>query len=161
MASSAISKLYLTVRDAVGRNAHTAIQLALDAWNPGAAPASTFKALVTEVLNSGAVIDLFTSITGTPYTHAFTAAPRCTREDKITIVLPDDNNVDHVFKIPTPSTALSAVLGSDKLNTANVNVLSWVSQMAAHALTPDGIAFKGTVTGGRYIKHKAEKKGGF
>jgi hypothetical protein len=141
--------------------AKTAIQIALANWDPSTGVAHAWKIILENLINSGANVVKQTTVATAPGGGSVTAAPRCNREDKITIEMPDVNGITHVFRIPTPSTLLSPVLGGDSLDIANLQVLAWVSAMTSHAVTADGVAFAGVTGGGRYIRHKSEKKGGY
>jgi hypothetical protein len=161
MASSAVNKLWITIRDNAGRIAKTAVQLVVTEWDPAGTVAQGIKGVILAVLAPESQIVKMSIEQTETLDGTATAAPRANREDKITMDLPDANGVVHTFRMPTPSTALSATLGSDKLNILNTSVLAWVSAMTSHALTADGVSYEGTITGGRYIRHKSEKKGGY
>lgn len=161
MASTAVTKFWVTVRDNVGRVAKTAVQVALADYNPTGAVGVAFKNIMLAIVGSNGNVEQISSIQSQEDSISATPAPRCNREDKITAVLLDANGQEHKFNIPTPSTSLSAVLGSSMLNISNTAVLAWASAMAAYACTSDGVAYTGQITTGRYIKHKTEKKGGY
>jgi len=161
MASSAITKLYTTVRDNAGRVAKTAIQFALANYDPTTGLGAAWKLIILSFLQSSSKVVKQSTATSAPDAHTMTLGPRGNREDKVTLDLPDVNGVVHTFRIPTPSVSLSAVLGGDTVNLANANVIAWASGMAINAVTSDGIDFTSTCTGGRYIRHKSEKKGGY
>lgn len=161
MASSAIIKLWATVKDNVGRVAKTAIQIGLANWNPAGTVAAAWKVVLENLIGVNGVVEQQSTAQSASYVTAVTPAPRCNREDKATMVLPDANGIDHVFKIPTPILSIATTLGSDKINLTDSIVLAYVSAMTAHAVTPDDVAFSGVITGGKYIKHKSEKKGGY
>lgn len=161
MASTAVVKLFTTIRDNAGRVAKTAIQLALTAWDPTGTVPAAWKVIILSFLQSSAKVVKQSTAATAPDAHTMTLAPRGNREDKVTLDLPDVNGVVHSFRIPTPSVALAAVLGSDKVNLANANIIAWASGMAINAVTAAGIDFSSTCTGGRFIRHKSEKKGGY
>jgi hypothetical protein len=161
VASTAVVKLFTTVRDNLGRVAKTAIQLALASFDPNTGLGAAWKVIILYFLSTDTkVVKQSTAASGAD-SHAMTLAPRGNREDKATLDIADVNGVVHSFRIPTPSVSLAPTLGSDKIDPTNANVIAWASAMATNAKTPAGIAFVGTCLGGRYVRHKTEKKGGY
>lgn len=161
MASTAIVKLWTTVKDNAGRYAKTAIQIALANWDPAGAVAAAWKVIIENLMGANGEVVKQSTASSYDLTGVATPAPRCNREDKVTVDLPDVNGVTHTFRLPTPSVSLALFSGSDQLDLSNSALLAWVSAMTANAVTPDGVAFAGIVTGGRFIRHKPEKKGGY
>jgi hypothetical protein len=161
LASSAVVKLWTTVKDNAGRVAKTAVQLALANWNPTGTIPAAWKVIIEALINSSSKVEKQSTASVNEVTPTVVPAPRCNREDKVTIDLPDVNGVTHTFRIPTPSVSLAPTLGSDTLDITNTLVTAWATAMMTYAVTSDGVAFTGEVTGGRYIRHKSEKKGGF
>jgi hypothetical protein len=159
--STNVASIWTTVIDSVGRVAKTAIQLGLSHWDPTTGQGAAWKAILVAIVGSSGTVKKQSSSRGALYATFAVPGPRCNREDKMTAALVDFNGVEHVFKIPTPSTALSAVLGGDALNLAGTPLNNWLTAMAAHACSSDGVGFTGQCTGGRYVRHKPEKKGGY
>lgn len=151
----------MTVRDDVGRVAKVCARVALTAWDPAGTIATAFKEMMLAILGTNGKIVKMSSASTHALTGTASSGPRANREDKVTADLPDVNGIVHTFKLPTPSVDIAESLGSDKLDLTDSLVLAWVSAMHSHAKTSDGVAFSGTITGGRYIRHKTEKKGGY
>lgn len=147
--------------DAVGRVAKTAVQIALASYDPTTGLGAAWKALLVALMTPQ------TKVTGQSTSQTFDigniaiSGPRCLREDKVTMDIADVNGQVHTFRIPTPSPSLGLVEGSDKIDPNSTLSAAWAAAMVAHACTADGVAFAGGCLGGRYIKHKREKKGGY
>lgn len=161
MASAAVTRLWITVRDAAGRVAKTAIQLALTEYDPTGTLAAAWKILVKSIMVGTSKVVKLTTTQFEALDNSGVTGPRANREDKVTADLPDVNQVVHTYRIPTPAISIGQSGGSDKLDLTDTAVLAWVSAMTANAVTSDGVAFAGTITGGRFIRNKPEKKGGY
>lgn len=161
MASTVIVKLWTTVKDNVGRYAKTAVQIALANWDPAGTVAAAWKVILENLIGTNGTIVKQSTASSHALSGVAIAGARGNREDKVTADLLDANGVTHTFRIPTPSVSLAMSAGSDQLDLSNSALLAWVAQMQAHAVTPDGVAFTGVCTGGRFIRHKKEKKGGY
>jgi hypothetical protein len=161
MASSAIVKLWTTVKDNAGRIAKTAVQLALANYNPTGTVGAAWKVIIEHLIGATSTVVKQTTAQGASITGVVTNGVRANREDKGVISLVDDNGVGHNFRVATVGENFATTLGSDTINLSSTLIAAWISAMASHAVTSDGVGFSGVAKGGRYIRHKPEKKGGY
>lgn len=154
---SAIARFYITVKDVAGRYAKTLLSLVNTEYDPNGTIEAQLVAILVKILKGK--ITLRSVAVSAAQSDTPTSGPFCTIEDKTTLDMVTVDGQTVSLRIPTPSTNIFQT-DLDELDLTDANLITLIGAFVSYTQTKEGVAFD-HCSGGRRIRHKQEKKGGF